>query len=107
MIRGSAIFAAISVLQLMQAGPLAAEPRDNVRMAQAIVAPLPPYEMHAIVRSMGLRPISQPMREGPNYVLRAIDRRGEERRLVIDARYGDVIDSVPVVRTPGYPDSRV
>ena len=108
MIRGSAIFAAVALSQMIVAGPLVAEPNEtNLRVAQAIVADLPPYEMMAIVHSMGLRPISQPMRQGPTYVLRAIDRRGEERRVVVDARYGEVISAVPVVRPTGYPDARI
>ncbi len=108
MLRGSAVIAAIALSQMIVAGPLAAEPREaGLRVAQAVVADLPPYEMLAVVRSMGLRPISQPVREGPTYVLRAVDRRGEERRVVVDARYGEVIEAVRVVRMPGYPGARV
>src|SRR5262245_39183602 len=79
---------------------LAAAPMIAPASAQMAVGDIPPYEMNAIARSAGLRPIGPAMRQGPHYVLRAVDRRGEERRVVIDARYGEVISAVPVVRMP-------
>lgn len=96
---GSACFVCAAFSTIVVSGPAAAEP---LRVAQAVVGGLPPYEMIAITRSIGLRPLGRPLRQGPHYVLRALDHRGEERRVVIDARYGEVISAVPVVRMPGY-----
>jgi hypothetical protein len=57
---------------------------------------LPPYEIVAIVRSAGLNPLSRPSRRGMNYLLRAIDQGGQEVRVVVDGRLGEVIAVTPV-----------
>ena len=66
-------------------------------LAQA-VAPdvLPPHEIVTIVRSAGLNPIDRPVRRGMTYVFRAIGARGQEMRVTVDARYGDVMSVAPV-----------
>jgi hypothetical protein len=60
--------------------------------AQTSSPPLPgflsPYEASRIVRSAGFDPVAAPLREGPTYVLRAIDFRGVLMRIVVDARSG-------------------
>ena len=60
--------------------------------AQTSPPPLPgflsPYEASRIVRSAGFDLVSPPLREGPTYVLRAIDFRGALMRVVVDARSG-------------------
>ena len=61
--------------------------------AQAL---LPPYEITTSVRSMGLEPISPPVRRGDRYVLRAIDGRGAEVTVVADALSGRIL----LVRPP-------
>jgi hypothetical protein len=65
--------------------------------AQA-VAPdvLPPHEIVTIVRSAGLNPLERPVRRGNTYVFRAIGARGQEMRVTVDARYGDVMSVAPV-----------
>ena len=63
--------------------------------AQAV---LPPYEITTSVRSMGLAPISPPVRRGARYVLRAIDRRGVEVTVAADALSGRIL----FVRPLGY-----
>ena len=64
----------------------------SVAQAQTSSPPLPgflsPYEASRIVRSAGFDPIAPPRREGPTYVLRAIDFRGVPMRVVVDARSG-------------------
>jgi hypothetical protein len=62
------------------------------------VAPdvLPPHEIVTIVRSAGLNPIDRPVRRGMTYVFRAIGARGQEMRVTVDARYGDVMSVAPV-----------
>ena len=57
---------------------------------------LPPHEILTILRSTGLDPLGQPMRRGPNYVLRAIDERDREVSVVVSARSGDVLSVMPV-----------
>ncbi len=73
---------------------------ESLRMAQGRA--LPPYEILTIVRSTGLSPIGQPARQGGQYVLRALDRRGQPRRVLVDAMTGDVLESVPVVSANRY-----
>jgi hypothetical protein len=57
---------------------------------------LPPHEIITIVRSTGLNPVSRPARQGMNYLLRAIDEGGQEVRVVVDGRIGEVIAVTPV-----------
>jgi len=57
---------------------------------------LPPYEIITIVRSTGLEPLSRPLRQGPTYVLRALDPAGQEMRVIADARSGRLVKIVPV-----------
>ncbi len=71
---------------------------------------LPPYEVIAIVRSTGLEPLGRPLRQGPVYVLRAVDPGGQEVRVIVNAQMGRIVrivpvlmprHGVPVVRPPG------
>ena len=61
------------------------------------VAALPPYEIVSIVRSVGLRPLHRPVRQGPTYAMRAVDRAGQEVRVVVDARFGRILRVDPVL----------
>ena len=56
-------------------------------------AGMPPHEILTIVRSTGMKPVSRPIRRGPVYVLRALDRAGEEVRVIVDARRGPLSQS--------------
>ena len=56
---------------------------------------LPAYEILTTVRSMGLNPVSEPVRRGPYYVLHAYDPRGIEVRVVADAQFGDILSVAP------------
>ena len=68
------------------AAPLAAEP-----LRPMFGGALAPAEVNSIVRSMGLLPTSRPAREGMTYSVLASDPRGRQLRVVIDARFGDVL----------------
>ena len=57
---------------------------------------LPPAEAAAIVRSTGLHPISRPVWRPGRYIVHAVDRRGREYRVVVDARVGEVVSANPV-----------
>ena len=79
--------------------------------AQAMV---PPYEISTSLRSMGLVPISPPIRRGTRYVVRAIDGRGAEVRVAADAWTGRILavrplrhrfESAPVYAERHYPPS--
>jgi hypothetical protein len=61
---------------------------------------LPPYEVEAIVRSMGLRPIAPPLRRPRVYVVDAVDARGFRVRAIVHARRGDVLAVTPVYVAP-------
>src|SRR5688572_7384502 len=67
-------------------------------MSASAQALLPPYEITTSVRSMGLVPISPPVRRGARYVLRAIDGRGAEVTVAADALSGRILS----VRLRGY-----
>jgi hypothetical protein len=69
---------------------------DLPRLAQT-TGPVPTYEVLTIVRSAKLDPIGYPIRRGPTYVLRAIDDEDREVRVVVDARYGDILAITPVM----------
>lgn len=59
---------------------------------------IPPFEVYTIVRSIDLRPFGRPHLRGRSYVLHAIDRRGEEVRVVVDACTARVMAVTPVHR---------
>ena len=56
---------------------------------------LPPNEALMIARSSGLRPLTQPARQGSNWVLLASDNMGGQLRVVINARTGRIVHAAP------------
>lgn len=58
---------------------------------------LPPAEIVASLRELGLGPTMQPIRRGAYYVLHAISADGIELRVVADAQLGDIL-SIDVAR---------
>ena len=86
------IYAALAVLAF--SAPAGAEP---IRLAQAYEAgALPPHEILTILRSTGLDPLGQPVRRGPNYVLRAVDESDREVSVVVGARSGAILSTTLV-----------
>jgi hypothetical protein len=59
---------------------------------------LPPTEVYTIVRENGFSPLGIPQQRGLVYRIAVVDRRGDDGRLVIDARTGQVIRFVPAYR---------
>jgi hypothetical protein len=51
---------------------------------------LPPHEVVTILRSTSFEPISRPVRQGVHYLVRAVDRYGEEVRVRVDALSGRI-----------------
>lgn len=56
---------------------------------------LPPAEVYAILRETGFLPLGIPRQRGMFYVIAVTNRYGEEGRLVIDARTGQIVRFVP------------
>jgi hypothetical protein len=61
---------------------------------------MPPQEIGKILRANGLAPQATPVRNGEAYQVRAIDRRGRQVRVAIDARYGDILMVRPIAMVP-------
>jgi hypothetical protein len=59
---------------------------------------LPPQEVYAILRDNGFSPLGIPRQRGYVYVIAALDRGGEDGRLMIDGRNGRIIRFVPASR---------
>ncbi len=89
-----ALSVTVAALASVLSSAAVAEP-PHMRGAPPFEAALPPYEINAIVRSMGFDPLTYPQRRGPYYVLNAIDPRGFEMRVVADARIGAVVAIMP------------
>ncbi|OYU90146.1 MAG: hypothetical protein CFE29_14210 [Bradyrhizobiaceae bacterium PARB1] len=56
---------------------------------------LPPHEIYAILREAGFSPLGAPQQRGLFYTVAAVDRRGEDGRMVIDARTGRILRFMP------------
>src|SRR4051812_45363267 len=67
---------------------------------------LPSTEVYAVLRENGFSPLGIPRLRGGVYTIAVIDRRGEDGRLVIDARDGRILRFMPVAdaygMAPGY-----
>lgn len=63
--------------------------------AQYVADALPPFEVMTIVRSMGMNPLHRPVWKNGYYVVRAIDRYGDEVRIIVNARNGRVMSVRP------------
>ena len=66
---------------------------------------LPPSDILASVRYVGLDPTGDLVRRGAYYVLHAFDATGVELRVVVDAQFGDVLFMAPALNanvTPPY-----
>ena len=65
---------------------------------------MPSREVYAVLRENGFSPLGAPRLRGLFYAISAIDRRGDDGRLVIDARDGRIVRFVPADRFSGYGD---
>lgn len=59
---------------------------------------MPPHEVYEVLRETGFSPIGAPHLRGFAWVITAIDRRGDDGRLVIDARTGRILSFTPAYR---------
>ena len=88
-------------------GPYAAMPPDApVPPRYGVPAPrygygptlLPPQEVYSVVRDGGFSPLGAPQLRGFVYSIAVVDRRGDDGRLVIDARNGRILRFMPAYR---------
>jgi len=63
---------------------------------------LPPQEVYAVMRENGFSPLGIPHQRGYVYVIAVVDRGGQDGRLVIDARNGQIIRFMPAFRMGDY-----
>jgi hypothetical protein len=59
-----------------------------------------PYTLQATLRAHGLRPITQPVLSGYYLVVRAVDNYGDVVRVLVNARYGNVVSITPLPPAP-------
>ena len=78
-------------------GPYAAMPPE-VAVPGSGPSLLPPREVYTVLRESGFSPLGIPRQRGPLYVIAVIDRHGDNGRLVIDARDGQIVRFVPAYR---------
>jgi hypothetical protein len=99
-------FAAVTPVSAQYWGPGVPPPDYSGR--------IPPQHIDAMVRSMGFQPIAEPRPRGPLWVTHAVDRDGQQVRVLIDGFSGRVIDvlrrplppqRVAVVPPPNFPHS--
>jgi hypothetical protein len=62
---------------------------------------MPPQEVYTVVREAGFSPLGIPHQRGFVYVIAVIDRSGNDGRLVIDARNGQILRFRPGYRMGG------
>jgi hypothetical protein len=81
-------------------GPYAAMPPEAVEPRYGPML-LPPQEVYTVLRDNGFSPLGIPQPRGLFYTIAVIDRGGDDGRLVIDARNGQIIRFVPAGRIGG------
>lgn len=62
---------------------------------------LPSTEVYAVLRDNGFSPLGIPRLRGSVYIVAVIDRRGDDGRLVIDARDGRILRFLPAADAYG------
>jgi hypothetical protein len=63
---------------------------------------LPAHEIYNIIREAGFSPLGIPQQRGYVYTIAVLDRGGEDGKLVIDGRSGQIIRFVPAWRMGGH-----
>ncbi len=79
-------------------GPYAAIPSARYNRPAVDARPvLPPTQVVAVLRSTGYSPLGQMTQRGWIYTVAAIDRNGDDGRLIIDARTGRIMRFIPAM----------
>ncbi len=77
-------------------GSYAAIPRGRYERSALAARPmLPPEQVVTVLRSSGYSPLGRIMQRGWIYTVAALDRNGEDGRLIIDARTGQIMRFIP------------
>jgi hypothetical protein len=63
---------------------------------------VPPQQITAVVRAAGLEPMAPPVHVGEAYLVSALDPRGRPVRVVVDARFRDILAVEPMGRAWPY-----
>lgn len=92
-------FALLLAGGLLALSPVAASAQSAPPPARNAV---PPFEVLTMLRSTAFEPIGRPTRTGSHYVVRAVDRYGEEVRVVVDAYNGRIRTVTPTGEGPRY-----
>jgi hypothetical protein len=82
-------------------GEAAPPPRYGYEERGPAPALLPATEVYAVLRDNGFSPLGIPRLRGSVYTIAVIDRRGDDGRLVIDARDGRIIRFLPAADAYG------
>lgn len=78
------------------AGPSAVIPSSRYARSGPAARPmLPPGQVTSVLRSSGFSPLGPVTQRGWIYTVAALDRTGEDGRLIIDARTGQIIRFIP------------
>lgn len=78
------------------AGPSAVIPSSRYARSGPAARPmLPPGQVMSVLRSSGFSPLGPVTQRGWIYTVAALDRTGEDGRLIIDARTGQIIRFIP------------
>ncbi len=78
------------------AGPSAAIPSSRYARSGPAARPmLPPDQVMSVLRASGFAPLGRVTQRGWIYTVAALDRSGEDGRLIIDARTGQIIRFIP------------
>jgi hypothetical protein len=89
----------VAALSAALAVPVADGAQAQQGRPQGLAADLlPPHEVSTVIASMGMRPLSRPVWRGDRYVVFAVDRYGQEVRVVLDAHNGQVLAVRPAAR---------
>jgi hypothetical protein len=78
-------------------GPYAAMPPDAPGPGYGPTL-MPAREVYTVLRESGFSPLGIPQQRGPFYTIAVIDHRGDDGRLVIDARDGRIVRFMPGYR---------
>jgi hypothetical protein len=96
MTNGITMGAGLLALGIVSIAPAAAQPIYSAPPPGYHPMPgIAPGHVLAIVRSAGLRPLTQPARRGPRYLILAADRYGQQLRVVVDAHGGRILRIAP------------
>jgi hypothetical protein len=76
-------------------GSHAAIPSARHQRSPAVRPMLPPEQVMTVLRSSGYSPLGRVTQRGWIYTIAALDRHGDDGRLIIDARTGQIIRFIP------------